>query len=267
MPSEVVTSRDGTAIACERSGAGPSLVLVAGALSDRASASAFVDVLARDLRVISFDRRARGASDGTPPWSLDDEIDDLRAVAGLAEGPVSVYGHSSGGVLALEAALAGLPIRRLVVYEPPYVADRADPHAPPADLADRLRASLAGPGGADAAIREFLRLGPGLSDRQIDDLAASPAWERFLAFAPTTPFEAAMVGNGAIPRERLAGLQTPTLVLQGGASAGWVRSATVALAAAVPHGRLAVFDGLDHGGARTDPERVGAEVVRFLLPE
>ncbi|MGZ4137218.1 MAG: alpha/beta fold hydrolase [Actinomycetota bacterium] len=267
MPTEVVVSRDGTRIACERTGTGPPLVIVAGALSEHASAAGLVKTLARDLSVISYDRRGRGESGGTPPWSVEDEIDDLRAVAELAVAPVSVYGHSSGGILSIEAALGGLPIPRLVVYEPPYVADRSDPHAPPADLADRLRATLASFGGADATIREFLRLGPGLSEAQIDDLAASPAWQRFLALAPAIPFEAAIVGDGAIPRERLAGLGTPTLVLQGGASPSWVRAATAELAAAIPDGRLVVLEGLDHTGARTDPDRVAAEVVRFVVTQ
>src|SRR5712692_5102137 len=169
------TSRDGTPIAYRRTGEGPSLVIVGGALSDHTSAGALADELGRDLSVIAYDRRGRGESGASPPWSLEREIEDLHALADLDGGPVFVYGHSSGAVLSIEAALAGLPVRRLVVYEPPYVTDPSDDHAPPADLADRLRAVLAGPGGADAAVREFLRLGPGLSSEAIEGVAASPA--------------------------------------------------------------------------------------------
>jgi pimeloyl-ACP methyl ester carboxylesterase len=266
-PTSVVISRDGTRIAYERTGEGPPLAIVGGALSDRSSAASLAAALARDLTVLSYDRRGRGGSGQTLPWSLEKEIDDLRALIDMVGEPVSVYGHSSGGVLSIESALAGLPIPALIVYEPPYVADLSDPNAPPPDLADRLRTTLAGPGGADAAIRDFLRLGPGLSETEIDGLATSPAWQRFLALAPTAPFDAAIVSEGEIPRQRLLGLETPTLVLQGGASPPWVRAATAALAAAVPNGRLVVLDELDHGGARTDPDRVAAEVVRFLLTE
>ena len=163
--------------------------------------------------------------------------------------------------------LAGLPVKRLVIYEPPYVADRGNPHAPPDDLADRLRATLAGPGGADAAVREFLRLGPGLSTDAIEAIAASSTWERFLALAHTMPSEAEIVGNGAIPRERLATFTTPTLVCRGGASPTWIRTSAAVLAETLLQGTLVEFDGLDHGGARTDPARVAAEVIRFLLTE
>ena len=42
---------------------------------------------------------------------------------GAAGGRAAVYGHSSGAGLALRAAIAGLPIDRLVLHEPPYAGD------------------------------------------------------------------------------------------------------------------------------------------------
>jgi pimeloyl-ACP methyl ester carboxylesterase len=260
-----VRSRDGSRIAYVRSGAGPPIVIVGGALNDHTSAAPLAAEFGRELSVISYDRRGRGESVSSTPWSLADEIEDLRALTDLAGEPVAVYGHSSGAVLSIEAALAGLPIRRLVVYEPPYVKETDDRRASAADLADRLRATLAGPGGADAAVREFLRSGPGLLPDVIEGLSTSSTWPRFLALAHTLPWEAEIVGDGVIPMERLATFMTPTLVLQGGASPTWARASTAALAHALPNGELVVLRGLDHGGARADPERVAAEVLRFLL--
>jgi alpha-beta hydrolase superfamily lysophospholipase len=264
-PMDHVTSLDGSHIAYVRSGWGPSIVIIGGALNDHSSAAALAEELGRDLSVITYDRRGRGESVPSTPWSLANEIEDLRALAAIAGEPVYVYGHSSGAVLSIEAALAGVPIRRLVVYEPPYVAKPNDPHAPPADLADRLRATLAGPGGADAAVREFLRLGPSLSDDAIETLSTGSTWPRFLALAFTMPWEAEIVGDGTIPVARLASFMTPTLVLEGSASPPWTRASTAALADALPHGEHVVLEGLDHGGARADPGRVAAEVWRFLL--
>jgi pimeloyl-ACP methyl ester carboxylesterase len=263
---DTVISGDGSRIAYARSGEGPPIVLVGGALSDRASDAPLAAELGRNLSVISYDRRGRGEGEKIT-WSLAAEIDDLRALAGVAGEPVFVYGHSSGAVLSIEAALAGIPIRRLVVYEPPYVADPNDPQAPPADLAGRLRTTIAGPGGPDAAVREFLRSGPGISDEAIEVLSTSPAWSRFLALAFTLPWETEIVGGGAIPVKRLASFKTPTLVLQGGASPRWVRASSAALTEALPHGELVVLEGLDHGGARADPSRVASAVRRFLLRE
>ncbi len=259
-----VTSLDGSRIAYVRSGDGPPILIVGGALNDHTSAAALAAELGRDLSVFSYDRRGRGESASSTPWSLANEIEDLRALSDLAGEPVFVYGHSSGAVLSIEAAMAGLPIRRLVVYEPPYVAEPNDSHAPPVDLADRLRATLAGLGGADAAVREFLRLGPGLSDEAIEGLSTTSTWPRSLALASTLPWEAEIVGDGSIPAARLASFMTPTLVLQGSLSPTWARASTVALAEALPQGELVVLEGLDHGGARTDPSRVAAEVRRFI---
>jgi len=259
-----VTSLDGSRIAYVRSGEGSPIVIVGGALNDHASAAPLVAELGRDLSVISYDRRGRGESASSMPWSLASEVADLRALAEIAGEPIFVYGHSSGAILSVEAALAGLPIKRLVLYEPPYVADPNDPHAPAADLADRLRTTLDGPGGADAAVREFLRLGPGLSADAIEGLSTSPTWPRFLSIAFTLAWEAEIVGDGAIPAERLASFETPTLILQGSASPTWAQASTAALADALPHGVLVVLEGLDHGGARAAPGRVAAEVLRFL---
>lgn len=264
---DVVISRDGSRIAYVRSGGGPPIVIVGGALNDHTSAARLAAELGRDLSVVSYDRRGRGQSVATTPGALANEIEDLRALADLAGQPVSVYGHSSGAVLSIEAALAGLPIRRLVVYEPPYVTKTEDRDGPPADLADRLRATLAGSGDAEAAVREFLRLGPGLSENAIESLSTSPAWPRFLALASTMPWDAEIVGDGAIPRARLESFMTPTLVLQGSVSPAWARASTAALADALPRGELVVLEGLDHGGARKDPGRVAAEVRRFILGE
>ena len=167
-------------------------------------------------------------------------------------------------MIALEAVLADCPCRSLVLYEPPYVESAKDRDLPPPDLAQRLRTLLDGPGGADATLREFLRLGPGISSEAIHHLAVSKTWDRLLGLVNTTPSEATIVGQGEIPYPRLAQLQVQTLILQGGASPAWVRNAMSAVADALPSGRLVVLDGLSHNGASTDPHRVADVVIAFL---
>ena len=177
---------------------------------------------------------------------------------------MAIYGHSSGGTISLEAVLAGCPCRRLVLYEPPYIADPQDRARPPADLAALLRTLLEGTGGADAALRAFLRLGPGLPPDAIERLAESESWDRLLRLTGTLPAEATIVGQGEIPYPRLEQLHVPTLILQGGASPAWVRNAMSVLAGALPDAHSVVLDGLDHGGARADPRRVADAVVSFM---
>src|SRR4029077_10318577 len=104
----VVTSRDGTAIAYDKQGTGPALVIVDGALTTRRSdnKTELLGLLAPRLTVLTYDRRGPGDSGDTPPYSVAREIDDVAAVIDEVGGSAVLYGHSSGACLALEAALA-----------------------------------------------------------------------------------------------------------------------------------------------------------------
>src|SRR5690348_3770906 len=103
----MVTSRDGTTIAYDRSGEGKALILVGGALSDRSAGAPLTSLLAPRFTVISYDRRGRGDSGDTPPYAVEREIEDLDALIGAAGGSAGVFGMSSGAALALEAANRG----------------------------------------------------------------------------------------------------------------------------------------------------------------
>ncbi|HEX8133411.1 MAG TPA: alpha/beta fold hydrolase, partial [Actinomycetes bacterium] len=126
-----VTSKDGTSIAYHRQGAGPAVVLVGGGLVDPVTGRAgrwenapLAAALAERFTVYNYDRRGRGDSGDTLPYAVDRELEDLQALLEEAGGSAFLYGVSSGGALALEAAAAGLPADRLAVYEVPYfVAD------------------------------------------------------------------------------------------------------------------------------------------------
>ena len=118
-----VRSNDGTAIAFERGGDGPALILVGGALSSGVrNFPPFVE-LARLLEpgatVHRFDRRGRGDSGDTQPYNVERELEDLEALIADAGGTAAVYGFSSGAVLAVEAAARGAGITKLVLLEPP----------------------------------------------------------------------------------------------------------------------------------------------------
>ena len=62
-----VRSKDGTPIAYERSGSGPALILVDGALCSRAFGPSpkLAPLLARHFTVYAYDRRGRGQSGDT----------------------------------------------------------------------------------------------------------------------------------------------------------------------------------------------------------
>jgi pimeloyl-ACP methyl ester carboxylesterase len=112
---ETVRSKDDTPIAFGRIGRGPSVILVGGALSDRSAGAPLAGLLSKGFTVITFDRRGRGDSGDAATYTVEREVEDLGALVGKAGGAASVFGHSSGAVLALEGAVRGLPITRLAV--------------------------------------------------------------------------------------------------------------------------------------------------------
>ena len=131
-----VISPDGTAIVYDRVGNGPALILVNGALSKRSDAASLATDLSPHFSVFTYDRRGRGDSGDTAPYTVEREIEDLQAMIAEAGGQVFVYGHSSGAVLALKAArLPAASIKKLAVYEPPILVDTSRPPLPETYLA------------------------------------------------------------------------------------------------------------------------------------
>jgi pimeloyl-ACP methyl ester carboxylesterase len=74
--------------------------------------------LAEHFTVFTYDRRGRGDSGENSPYSVDREVEDLDALIKEAGGSACVFGHSSGAVLALNAAARGLAIHRLALRSP-----------------------------------------------------------------------------------------------------------------------------------------------------
>lgn len=260
--TETVQSADGTPIAYERVGAGPPLIAVGGAFSTRRSAGVFADVLAPHFEVFVYDRRGRGDSGDTPPYAIEREIEDLGALIGAAGGSVCVYGHSSGAVLALEAASRALPISRLAVYEPPYTADSDDPA--PASIGvesgdDTVQAALDA-GDRELAATRFMRL-TGMPDEVLDGVRHARFWPGMVAIAHTLVYDLAFTGDGVAPVARLGAIAAPTLVMDGGASPAWAARAAEAVARAVPHSRRITVPGQDHG---VDPAVLAPLLTEFF---
>jgi RND superfamily putative drug exporter len=265
-----ITSSDGTTIAYDRTGTGEPLVLVGGAFSYRRFPGQvkLAGELSARFTVYSYDRRGRGDSGDTPPYSVEREIEDLAAVIGAAGGTACVWGLSSGAVLALEAAAAGLPIRRLAVQEPPLAVDPAD-RRPPADLrqhvtelidadqrGEAVRYYMTDGMGAPAFVPGLLRLIPG-------------AWKKLTAVAHTLPYDAELVEPYQTGRPLPAGQWTavtmPALVMCGTPkeSPGLLRHGSAAVAAVLPDARLVQRRGLGHAKKLT-PTVIAATLIDFF---
>ena len=151
-----VISKDGTPIAFDQSGQGPALILVAGATATRLAEASLAAVLAPHFTVFAYDRRGRGESGDTVPYAVEREVEDIDALINEAGGSAFVFGHSSGAVLALEAArLLPTKITRLALYEPPFIIDDSRPPAP-RNYAAHLR-ELVSSGRRGEAVEYFMR--------------------------------------------------------------------------------------------------------------
>jgi Alpha/beta hydrolase family len=241
---DVVRSADGTCIAFDRLGRGDPLVLVSGASTGRVVHAVLAELLAEDFTVFNYDRRGRGDSGDTAPYAVEREIEDLAAVLDVT-GPARVFGNSSGAVLALRAAVAGLPIVDLALWEPPIMLD---PDAPRrhrryvTELAARLDDGR--PGDAMAL---FLTTA-GLPEQAIGGIRQGPGWADLEAIAPTLVRDALVMGDSTLPTD-LGSVTVPTLVLTGTESGSWADAAARALTAVLPTSRHHVLDGQDHAVA------------------
>jgi alpha-beta hydrolase superfamily lysophospholipase len=261
-----VTSRDGTSIAYERAGSGPAVILVGGGLDDGAENAALMPELAERFTVYNYARRGRAQSGDTPPYAVEREIEDIDALIAEAGGSAHLYGVSSGGALALEAVAAGSAVDRLAVYEVPYnVAE--DWPARWREYRDSLDAALAEDRRGDA-VETFMRLAE-MPEEVIAGARSSPTWAALEAIAHTLAYDAACLGDGQPPVERLATIGQPTLVATGGPqprdSTTWVAAlapAADALVESIPNAERHVFEGQGHVA---DPKVVAPVLERFFL--
>jgi pimeloyl-ACP methyl ester carboxylesterase len=246
-----VQSADGTTIAYDALGAGPALILVGGAFQHRAidpRTGTLAELLARDFTVFHYDRRGRGDSGDTPPYAPERELEDIAALANAAGGPPFLFGHSSGGLVALDAAAGGLPVPSVAVYEVPVIVDQSRPPAPPGYLATLTELASAGRRGE--AVEYFLTRAAGVPAEIVAGMRRMPVWPQFEAVAHTLPYDAAFcaetVFGGPLPAGRWASLTAPVLVVDGGASLPWVGAGAQAVAGVLPRARRQTIPGQDH---------------------
>jgi hypothetical protein len=243
-----VTSRDGTPIAFDRLGDGPPVIVVCGATCDRALMHPTAEELAKPFTVFNYDRRGRGDSGDTAPYAVEREIEDLGALIAEAGGRASVYGPSSGAVLALRAAAAGLPIARLVVHEPPFSPDEEEWRRRSREYGENLRTILAEDRRGDAV--ELFMTMAGTPQEMVERMRKESWWAGIEALAPTLAYDSEVMGDssrdGTIPADVAGAATTPTLVLSGGASPEWMIDVGRQLAVALPDGRHDVLEDQEH---------------------
>lgn len=262
--TSTVASKDGTTIAFDTSGEGPPLVIVGGATAIRAYDATLVAVLAPHVTVSTYDRRGRGDSGDTPPYAVEREIEDLAAVIDAAGGRAFVLGFSSGAVLALRAAAAGVPIAKLAVYEPPFIVDDSRPPVP-GDYVEHLDALVA-EGRRFDAWAYFMTTAVGVPRKVVDGMRNEPWIPAMEAVAHTIAYDGRVMGDtmsgrplSPEPWDRIA---APVLVMDGGASQPWMQAGARQLAGLLPNVEHRTLEGQDHGPSA---EALAPVLVEFFI--
>ena len=256
-----VRSKDGTAIAYERSGSGPGLILIDGALCSRAfgPSGKLAPLLAEHFCVYAYDRRGRGESGDTPPYSPARELEDIAALIEAAGGSAFLLGLSSGGALALEAAASQPGVQKVVAYEPPYVDDEGrrggavhkahlEKLVASEDRGGAVKYFMKDMVGAPGAIVVMMRLMPWI-------------WGKLRAVAHTLPYDAAVMTEFKIPRSRFASIDRPVLVMNGSKTDTRLKTAARTIASVVPGARHGELAGQTHN---VKAEVLVPAVVAFL---
>src|ERR687898_2137116 len=187
MTKLTAASKDGTAITYERAGTGPAVVLVGGGLTDRSENGPLVPALAEHFTVLNYDRRGGGASDAAAPYDVGREVEDIDALIATVGGSALLYGVSSGGALALEAAAAGSAVGKVAVYEVPYnvAPDWLQAWKSYTDELDRALAA----DDRGAALEAFLRVS-GTPEQDLAGMRQAPFWSDLKAMAHTLRYDA-----------------------------------------------------------------------------
>lgn len=246
-----VTSKDGTKIAYDKVGTGPAIILVNGAMAHRGTDPTLGNVaeqLSKDFTVYNYDRRGRGESTDTTPFSKEREIEDIAALIEDAGGEAMVFGISSGGAVTLAAAQSGLNISKVALYEVPFIVNDSRPPVP-ADYVEHLT-QLIKDDKRDEAVKYFMVNAVGIPEEYLGGMDQDPSWQGMLDVAHTIAYDGSFVAENMQGKPLAAdysGITVPTLVMDGSKSMpGWMSGAADAIAAALPQAERKTLKDQDH---------------------
>ena len=254
-----VTSADGTTIAFDLLGSGAPVIMVVGAFNTRATTSPLAAALQDRFTILNYDRRGRGDSGDTPPYSVEREIEDLDALIGEAGGSAAVFGYSSGATLALKAAAHGLEISKLALYDPPFLVDDSHPR-PPADLPEQL-SQLVSAGRRGDAVELFQTKAVGIPEDVVVQMRHAPFRPGLEAIAHTLVYEATIIGDLTLPTDLIAAITAPALVIDGEKSPPTMDGAARVLLETLPNGQRRTLAGEGHD---ISPDVTAAVLEEFL---
>ncbi|WP_405224382.1 alpha/beta fold hydrolase [Lentisalinibacter sediminis] len=254
---------DGARLHVEAVGVGAPLLLVHGWAMDHRVFRPQIEALSRDYRVIAFDRRGFGLSEGEP--DLLRETGDIDAIARqLIGGPFHLLGMSQGGRIALRYAARHPGRLRSLILQGAAV-DGEDPGGPDAERIPVAEyAALAAEGRMDEVRRRWLchpmmRVGEGHPEAEtlLRQMLADYRGEDLVRFRP----EAYARSNDVLGAVAGAGL--PLLVLTGARETEARRRLARLLVEKVPGAREVVLSASGHLGNLSEPDAYNRAVREF----
>jgi pimeloyl-ACP methyl ester carboxylesterase len=255
-------SRDGTTLAFDVFGNGPILIYITGASCFRSFTPVLkhARALAERFTVVNYDRRGRGDSGNSLPYAIEREVEDIEALIDLTGGKASIYGHSSGAVLALEAGLRLRgKVEKIVLYDAAYVHNETE-RLSYGRLAERVL-QLLGQGRHARAMRTFLA-GIGMPKLFVWLMPMMPGWGAMVRLAPTLAYDIELT-KGLAPLDRAAHLAVPALIVFGERSPAGMADVASQLAGAIPRASLQRLAGQDH---MVDAKALLPLLADFLSP-
>ena len=241
MPS--VISKDGTKITYDKRGNGPVIILTLGALNKRGSGKKLAEQLTDHFTVVSYDRRGRGDSTDTVPYSTEKEVEDLAALIDALGGSAYLYGHSSGAVLALLAAKElGEKVGGIALYELPYNAD-PDAQKVAKEYQKNLKQLLADGKHGDA-VASFMRQ-YGVTEKQIAAMQRMPLWKGLTEMAHTLVYDTVDLME-QYPKIDAQSITASALIMYGTASPAFMAETAKELSHTLPNATLRALGGQTH---------------------
>jgi pimeloyl-ACP methyl ester carboxylesterase len=255
----LVPSRDGTLIAVECTGTGPTLLMVHGGVGDRTRWTPMFPLLSSNFTACAMDRRGRGASGDSPEYSLQKEAEDVAAVVDSRPGAVFVLGHSYGAVASLEATFLTGHIAKLMLYEPP-VQDPVDRNLAVADKIERLIQA----GERERAVETFQMEVGDQSPSEIAAMKSRPSWPALVATIDSQPRQMHALAAYRFDAERMRAVTMPTMLLIGGETASpYMKRAISSLEASLPDSTVVVLEGQQHNAMDGARELLAAAIIDF----
>lgn len=257
---EYITSKDGTKIAYIKSGNGPALVLVHGTTIDHTQWANLIPILSQHFTVYAIDRRGRGQSGDTQPYALSREFEDIAALIDAIPQKVNLLGHSYGALCALETALLTKNVNKMVLYEPPiYVTFK---FSYPPGMLDRIEAFVK-EGNAEEALL-FLYKMAGTRPNEVELLRSFPSWQSRISASNTIVRELVGVQEYSFDANRFKDLKNPILLLHGGDSQPFYKTAIETLSQSLPCSKMEALPGQQHEAIDAAPDVFLQKVTRFL---